>query len=228
MNRQVPPFQGLRCPYCKSRLDTSVDIKEFPITCERVYVHMYKCPKCDYEFTRHRKTPTLELSTKRMLARVTGSIGERIAYKILLKKGFDIMSFQDLVSELGTHYETFTYDPFPEEHLKEFLGEKYLQNFIKFCKTWTKDADTPSGKIRSLDEERHGNYWFRSSGFGPDWVGEKDGKFYFIEVKTNRAVLQKFQETMLLKAKDFGFIPLVVRVKVDVKVPLEEVRIEEF
>jgi len=33
---------------------------------------------------------------------------------------------------------------------------------------------------------------------------------------------------MLLKAKDFGFIPLVVKVKVDVKVPLEEVRIEEF
>ena len=77
----------------------------------------------------------------------------------------------------------------------------------------------------------------RSLGFGPDWVGQKEGQYYLIEVKTNRAVLQKFQKNMMLKAKDFNFIPLIIRVKVNVKVlheevsvtvPLEEVRIEEL
>lgn len=225
MNSQVPPLQGLRCPDCKSRLETSVEIKEFPITCERVYIHIYKCPKCNYVFKRHRKTPTLELSIKRMLARVTGSIGERIAYKVIVKRGFEVISFQDLVSELGPHYKTFTYDRFSEQYLKEFFDEKHLKNFINYCRAWTEDSDIPSGKIRKIETD---NYEVRSPAFGPDWIGRKDNKFYFIEVKTNTAVLQNYQKKMLLKAKDFGFIPLIIRVKVDVKVPLEEVRIEEL
>jgi len=100
MNSYAPPLEGLRCPNCKSRLETSVRVGGSPL-CDRDYIHEYKCSKCDYVFERIRKTPPFEISVKKMLARVSGDIGENIAFKVLIDKGFEIVSFQDLTLEAG-------------------------------------------------------------------------------------------------------------------------------
>ena len=59
-------------------------------------------------------------------------------------------------------------------------------------------------------------------------MGKKNGQFYLIEVKTNTAKLQKYQKKMLIKSKDFGFIPLVVRLNVSIDIPLEKIKIIEL
>ena len=87
MNYDKPPLQGLRCPNCKSKLERSIEPVPHGVV-ERVYIHTYKCPKCDYVFRRWRKTPTLEVSIKRTLARLSGDIGEHIAFRVLDKKRF--------------------------------------------------------------------------------------------------------------------------------------------
>ena len=218
-----PPLQG-KCPNCRSRLERSIEIFD-GISVKGPHIYRYKCPNCDYVFKRRFYTPPLELSIAKSVAKLSGDLGENVAFKILSKKSFELMSFRDLVSELGDNYKTFVHENFSDEYLKEFFGKKPLQNFIKYCRAWTEDSEVPSGKIR---EKTEWNPRFRSSHFGPDWIGKKDGKFYVIEVKTNRAILQKYQKKMLLKAKEFGFIPLIVRVKVELKVPLEEVKIVEL
>ena len=217
------PIRMLTCPNCKSKLE--VNEEEVPRgVILRAKVYTYKCPKCDYTFKKSTRSYLMSTSAsiKRTLTHFSAHIGEDIAFRVLDWKGFEISGFLELERELGDYYETF-YHSWSEEYLRQFFTEKQLQNFIKFCKAWTEDADTLSGKYRKPTK------WTRARhGFGPDYVGKKDGKFYLIEVKTNKAVLTKDQKKMLLKAKDFGFIPLIIRVKVELKVPLDEVRIEEL
>jgi hypothetical protein len=68
----------------------------------------------------------------------------------------------------------------------------------------------------------------KSTCFGFDWIGKKDGKFYLIEVKTNTSKLRKYQKKMLLKSKDFGFIPLVIKIKVCIDIPFDKIKIIEL
>ena len=39
---------------------------------------------------------------------------------------------------------------------------------------------------------------------------------------------EKYQKKMLIKSKDFGFIPLVINVKVSIDIPLDEIKIIEL
>ena len=68
----------------------------------------------------------------------------------------------------------------------------------------------------------------RGANWGFDFVVKKDSKVYFVDVKTNKAILQKHQKRMIMKAKEFGFIPMLVRPKVSIIARLEDVTTETF
>jgi len=220
------PIRMLTCPDCKNKLEVNEEeVSRGVILRGKVYT--YTCPKCGCTFRKFTRSYLMSTSAstsiKRTLTHFSAYIGEDIAFRVLEWKGFEISGFLELERELGDYYKTF-YNRWSEEYLRQFFTEKQLQNFIKFCKAWTEGPDTLSGKYRKPTK------WTPRArfGFGPDYVGKKDGKFYLIEVKTNKAVLTKYQKKMLLKAKDFGFIPLIIRLKVELKAPLDEVRIEEI
>jgi Holliday junction resolvase len=72
-----------------------------------------------------------------------------------------------------------------------------------------------------------------AAGSGPDLVARKNGKIYIVEVKTNRGVLERrrrtgYQGALLARARRFGFIPLLVKPKVVLKIPLEQITIQEL
>ncbi len=55
-----------------------------------------------------------------------------------------------------------------------------------------------------------------------DFLAHKDGRHYFVEVKTNRATLDKFQREFLAEGRKIGFEPIVIRVYLDLKHAIEE------
>jgi len=214
-----------KCPKCKTNLEFRG--KEKKTSRFGYYRYGLFCPKCgEITCVSEGKSYIIRKShIGRMLGRHAGDIGEKFAHKILTDAGYEIRSFAELSSDVLCKDENFkSHEILYRGIAKMFLGNKY-QDFIEFCEAWNRDLKVPS-TIRGV--RPHGTETFSPTGVGFDFVGMKDDKFYLIEVKTNRAVLQKFQKKMLLKAKDFGFIPLIVRVKVEVRVPLEEVRIEEL
>ena len=114
-----------------------------------------------------------------------------------------------------------------------FENPENLLSFIGFLRAWEEDSDVPSGKIVLKPQwNGKGNYedflWeasaSRSCHFGFDFIAKKDRNFYLVEVKTNRAKLQDYQRKMLERSKEFGFIPVVLRVKVDINIPLDKIR----
>ena len=222
-----PPLSGIRCPYCKSSLECNQEKIQSDLSPGITYVHIYQCPKCDYLFKRHRKTPNFLRSIRSSISQSIGILGESVRFKILSNKGYDLWAFSDLAQELSVHDSPFYDDVYSEEYLLNFFdSDIILQKFIDYCDFWSKDPNVPSGKTfqKSPGRNRRG----RSINFGPDWVGKKNGQFYLIEVKTNTAKLQKYQKKMLIKSKDFGFIPLVVRLNVSIDIPLEKIKIIEL
>jgi hypothetical protein len=234
MNEQKLPLRGLRCPNCQSRLRQTVENLD-----EDRYINVYECSNCEYQFrhtdtvydARPRKKIPLRVSIKKSLARFSGDIGENIAEKFLVDQNFRIWSFETCLGFLDTHFEIkYNADRFI---LEQFFDEKHLQNFINYCKAWSTDPDVPSGTISKARFPSAG--WRidpdtknRSSNFGPDFIGEKEGKFYIIEVKVNTSPLQKYQKKMLLRSKDFDFTPLVVRVKINIEAPIEKISIKKL
>ena len=178
--------------------------------------------------------------TYQTLSQYAGLIGEKEAKSYLESRGFEVCSFCAMIMDFhrvpGKIYEYLelkrrgykTSTPYMKrlreeifaKGLKLFENFDNLLNFERFYRAWTEDLDVPSGKALSIVE--------RASNFGFDFVAKKHGKFYFIEVKTNTARLRKYQRKMLLRSKEFGFIPLVVRVRVDIRVPDDEIRIVEL
>lgn len=224
-----------KCPKCQTNLEFRGREKR---TSKFKYCHYELfCPKCG-EITSIMQGKSVRhvsnASARARLASHAGEIGEKFAKKFLLDADYEIKRFPSLVSyalckDTSQKSEKILY----EGIARLFLGDKY-QSFIEFCQAWNKDSDVPT-TIAPLfyfsyrDEEKEEETFPKGTyTAGPDFVGKKDGKFYLIEVKTNKAVLTKYQKKMLLKAKDFGFIPLIIRVKVELEVPLDEVRIEEL
>jgi hypothetical protein len=212
LSDKVPPLRGLKCPKCEQKLDESIEK-----TSIRRINYIYRCANCDYLYVRRSNTPSLKMTIKKSIAKHTGDLGELISYRMLSDKGYDLIAFQDRAIDL-TNIDN------PEYHwLTEWFSAEMLDNFKEFCNAWSRDPITPSGKIRSTSEGR-----VRSPHFGFDWIGKKEGKYYFIEVKTNKAKLLKYQRKLLLLAKEYGFTPLIVRPKVVITVPLAEVKIKEL
>jgi hypothetical protein len=60
-----------------------------------------------------------------------------------------------------------------------------------------------------------------------DYVVKKDSNIYLVDVKTNKAKLRKYQRKIMLRAKEFGFIPMIVRSKVSIIARIEDVTVEE-
>jgi hypothetical protein len=59
-----------------------------------------------------------------------------------------------------------------------------------------------------------------------DFVAKKAGKYYIVEIKTNKARLNEFEKEGLLLCKRFGFIPLLVRTKVTLIADLDDVTLQ--
>ena len=126
-----------------------------------------------------------------------------------------------------------------EKAVKELFGKKW-EDFSRFCEAWEEEPDVPSGKThsRKIIEPNHSEanalqyrsrvHVHRATNWGFDYVAKKGSQIYFVDVKTNKAVLQKPQKKMLMKAKEFGFIPMVVRPKVSIIARLEDVITETF
>jgi len=209
-----------RCPKCK--IDLEFKGKQKKTSKFTYYRYELFCPKCGEitlfsEGKKYRCVGKRRLS--RMLGRHAGEFGERFARKILFDAGYEVRSFVDL--SFGVLCKDESGDVIMERGIaKMFLGDKYL-DFIRFCEAWNNDPEVPS-TIRGV--RLHGTETFSPTGVGFDFVGKKDDKIYLIEVKTNRAVLQDYQKKMLLKAKEFDFVPLVLRVKVKIDIPQEKVK----
>ena len=127
--------------------------------------------------------------SRKSLIAYEGQIGEAIARNYLKKQGFIIHSYMMLVDFIGR--------PCPGQSFAEdFLGSK-RQNFIELNKA--------CDKIYSGKEHRRRRF---------DLVAKKEDKYYIVEVKTNKAQLNKWQREALQLSKKFGFIPMLVRTKV--------------
>jgi len=183
-----------RCPKCKIILK----FRGKEETTSKFAHHRYElfCPKCSQITYIDEGKSSRYANVDRVLGKHAGEIGEEIAKKFLVDAGYEITSFGELASNV------FSMDKSYERLIRRgsvelFLGDKH-QDFIRLCKVWKKE------------------HWA-----GLDWVGRKEGKIYLIEVKANRAVLKDSQKKTLLKGKELGFIPLVVRIKVKISAPQE-------
>ncbi|MFQ5710207.1 MAG: hypothetical protein ACE5GD_00355 [Candidatus Geothermarchaeales archaeon] len=182
----------------------------------------------------------LNLSLQKLFAKYTGDIGEKVIERYLELKGFEILDFWRAVEvvetsrriELG-YYKHPAYEEYRDEiyqkvkDFKDFLGEKF-NAFKDYLDAWSRDADTPSGKYFQPRPGQTIRVGGRSTGFGFDFIGKKDNQFFMIEVKTNRARLLGYQRKMLIRAKDFGFVPLLIRVNVNIEAPFERIQITKF
>jgi len=119
-----------------------------------------------------------------------------------------------------------------EKAVKGLFGKKW-EDFSRFCRVWEEESEIPSGKTHS--HELHDTYAVglqprtivvRGMTFGFDYVAKKDSQIYFVDVKTNKAGLRNYQKKMMMKAKDFGFIPMLIRPKVSIIARLEDVTTE--
>lgn len=167
------------------------------------------------------------------ISKYSGDIGEKVAKKFLPNWNFDVIDFKTYVGFLDTDFKTPRKGSMSWSVLTHFFDEEHLEKFSEFCKAWSEDPEVRSGKVTTFPLFSGGwhvdpNTLTRSSNFGPDLVGKKDGKFYLIEIKTNKSPLQGFQRKMLLRAKAFDFIPLVVRMKVNLEIPLDKFEFEEL
>lgn len=114
-----------------------------------------------------------------------------------------------------------------EKAVKRLFGERW-NNFLRFCEAWEEEPDVPSGKRFHPVGHPQEDFVTRSIDWGFDYVAKKDSRNYFVEVKTNKARLRKYQKKMMMKAKEFGFIPMIVRPKVSIVAELEDVATETF
>ena len=213
------------CPKCNTELRFRG--KEKKASKFRYYRYEVFCPQCGeiYSFSDGKARRYSHLG--RMLGRHAGEIGEKFAQNFLIDEGYEIRDFTGLASDILCEDESKGQMMIYRGSAKLFLADRY-KSFIAFCQAWNQESSVQSTvtshKVNGRDEEET----FSPHLAGLDYVGKKDGEFYLIEAKTNTAVLQNYQKKMMLKAEDFGFIPLVIRVKVDVNVPLDEVRIEKL
>ena len=129
--------------------------------------------------------------SKKSLHAYEGQFGEVLARKYLQKEGFEVWSYMVLV-QLIKH----SLMPGIVTHAHDFLGSK-KQDFIEMNKTLD--------QIYSGKEHKRRRF---------DFIAKKEDKYYVVEVKTNKAILTKFQKEDLQLSKKFGFIPILVRTKV--------------
>jgi len=177
----------------------------------------------DYDVRRH--IPRV----KKSLSNYIGVIGEKLALKYLIENGFNVTSFMGCVNEaLGVNKserETLQRSNLWKKELgelkelektvKELFGKSWSK-FVQFCEAWKEESDFPHEK--SIDKYH----------FGFDYVVKKDSNIYLVDVKTNKAKLRKYQRKMMLRAKEFGFIPMIVRPKVSIIARIEDVTVEKI
>jgi len=130
-----------------------------------------------------------------------GEIGETVAIRYLEKRGFKIASYM-LLSDLLSPKPPLRYCP-PD--IDSFLGSM-KKNFLE---------------MKSALEKGSGGKEHRRRGF--DFLAEREGKYYVVEVKTNSAQLSRTQKEELLLSKKHGFIPLLVNTKVTLIANSEDV-----
>jgi hypothetical protein len=131
-----------------------------------------------------------------------GEIGETVAKKYLKKRGFKIVSYMFLSDILSPKSPRYC----PPE-IDSFLGSM-KKNFLE---------------MKSALEKGYGGKEHRR---GLDFLAEREGKYYVVEVKTNDAQLDKTQKEELLLSKKHGFIPLLVNTKVTLIANSEDVVIQ--
>lgn len=207
-----------RCPKCKNKLEFRG--KERKTSKFTKYRYELFCPKCGEITCISAGKRRIHSYSRSIFGRHAGDIGERFANKILIDAGYETRFFADLSADVLCRDADEGYAMLRKGIARMFLRDKY-EDFISFCEAWNEDPEIPS-TIRGVRPP--GSETFLPTGAGVDLVGKKDSKFYLIEIKTNRAVLQDYQKKMLLKSKEFGFTPLVLRVKVKINVPEEEAK----
>ncbi|GAJ14120.1 unnamed protein product, partial [marine sediment metagenome] len=189
------------------------------------------CPKCGEITCITESKSRRYVDSVHLLGRYAGEIGEKLAQKFLVDAGYEIRSFAELASYALCKDALNGFEKSDkilyEGIARLFLRDKY-QSFIEFCEVWNKDPDVPTTINIPLsihrDEEKEEKTFPKGTHVaGLDFVGRKKGKFYLIEVKTNKAVPTKYQKKMLLKSKELGFTPVVLRLKVKISVPEEEI-----
>ena len=159
----------------------------------------------------------------RSLGRHAGDIGEKCALNFLVDKGFEVLDFGELVFDVfGSGCRLMN-----RGITKLFLGKKY-RAFRKFCREWNKCADKISGgsTIRPIPIRHEDTDVFYQTSQGLDWVAKLDDQIYLVEVKTNSAKLTNFQERILLKSKELGFIPISLKLVVKIDVPTDKIQIQ--
>lgn len=130
-----------------------------------------------------------------------GEIGETVAKKYLKKRGFKIVSYMILSDLLSPKPSPRSCPP----DIDSFLGSM-KKNFLE---------------MKSALEKGYGGKEHGRRGF--DFLAEREGKYYVVEVKTNSAQLSRTQKEELLLSKKHGFIPLLVNAKVTLIANLEDV-----
>ena len=130
-------------------------------------------------------------------------MGERLADEFLRKQGYEIQSYIILVDFVVNH-------PNSKTPLHDWLGDK-KDDFVKMNQAFDKIYSGNQHRRRALD-----------------FIAKKEGKFYAVEVKTNKAILGQNQKKELELSKKFGFIPIIVKTKVALIANLDDVKLLRF
>lgn len=140
---------------------------------------------------------------QKRLSSFKGQIGEVLARKFLENQGFKVVSYMFLVD-----YVIARPSYGPSSFACDFIGSM-KEKFIK-CNKTVSEIHSGSEHIR-----RHF-----------DFVAKKEKNYYFVEVKTNKGQLSKWQKEGFQLSKRFGFIPMIVRTKVTLIADCKDVTVE--
>jgi len=152
-----------------------------------------------------------------------GSIGEKIAREWLLRKGYEVYSFQDVTwkfSELGTMvnrlkrrrkqlYAERDRESIGrmESHLKDIFDDRFAD-----MSEWHEALRKLAREEQEVRLARH----YKRVGIGPDFIVKKNDDISFVEAKVNEAQPKKWQKASFQIAKEHGFKTMILRMTIEI------------
>jgi hypothetical protein len=151
--------------------------------------------------------------------------GEETAFSVLCDKGYDVFPFQEIKMKffyknyrLVQSKDRWSWIPHgtwvKRTRINKFVLKEisYLQNI--FSENYSK-LDLFMEKIEPIISEEAR---LHRSSYGPDFIAVKGDDLVFVEVKTGKGHLTKYQKEFFNKAKNIGIRILIILINESIKI----------
>jgi len=156
-----------------------------------------------------------------------GSLAEKIAETILKRNGFKVYEFGQIVRKIFPPRigRTFTIGDTTYAQYTQVDGRTYMVSrrtraskpfVIGQPSGWNKPITGAKFGIRKLKKARKFFLELKKERFRPDFFAFKRNEVFVVEVKAEQSRLYPSQRNILLKAFEYGLIPLVVKVETSI------------